>query len=215
MSSMREGKRTHCKAFVTDLKYAESVVLKKHASLFQKVTIVVPKSPEEQLWQVDAILGGLPRWHLRGFPSVGNGTPRRRRRIPARHRRLQPRGRGDPSCPPRWPALPNLVRTSKTGQMLCPVSAPRIGDGTAVGARLLRAGSGYQERPPLRGGHRTLFHQYLTSFSPFFSLHSGRALGYCAGEAVSLPILVTVQKVLFSRSAFSWELPPALGVDGI
>lgn len=96
MSSVREGKRTRRKAFVTDLKYAEGVVLKKRASLFQKVTIVVPKSPEERLWQVGAILGGLPRWHLRGFPSVGNGTPRRRRRrrVPARHR-----GRGDPSCP--------------------------------------------------------------------------------------------------------------------
>lgn len=99
--------------------------------------------------------------------------------------------------------------------MLFPISAPCVGDGTALGARLLRAGSGYQQRPPRRGGHRTLFHQYLTSFSPFFSLHSGWVLGYCAGEAVSLPVLVTAQKVPFSCSAFSWELPPALGVGGI
>lgn len=71
MSRMQEAKRACCRAFVTDLKYTESVVLQKHASLFQKVTVVVTKSFEEQLWQVPAILGLLAWWHLLLFPKRG------------------------------------------------------------------------------------------------------------------------------------------------
>lgn len=55
---------------------------------------------------------------------------------------------GLPAAPAEAKAT-NLVRTSKTVQMLCPLSAPCVGRRTAVGAWLLRVGSGYQQQHPL------------------------------------------------------------------